>query len=495
MPEVGRHENPESEFKIEHRTTILRDQQGKPVAELNYELRDDLSHLGVWTLEKLSFKSPDGNREIRLDEILLVGETKILISKVRLENYHYSPVESSVLAPPLESGLDIGVLLHELGHAVQSREEQWQKYSAGYEIRASSVRKYPESALLDAINALEKLRDEESLVAVPSEVAQELIENKNIFLKADRSTNWREGGHSAFEEQMKLKDEFIHEHFPATKQDLDGWINTLESGDETVLEELKRVGIFLSSLEDRTFVPDYHDLDQHDSSSDADRAKILKDPQEMRRIQIDVLRQLRDALFSEPNDETPESNALFYIPRPHGDQVFVEFTVDSHHRIRANIPFRLTATQDEYQEFARQMSELEEKQIKLARAYKQLQADNERLYQNTLDLFLANEDVLARDLERPRKMIERDATRRALVWLRELKQKHGIDLTGIFEFSEASNARLNLAERDVELEVIESLENAPSISKDLFASLRTYKAGKGQMTKQEKRKISRPKNL
>jgi DsbC/DsbD-like thiol-disulfide interchange protein len=141
------------------------------------------------------------------------------------------------------------------------------------------------------------------------------------------------------------------------------------------------------------------------------------------------------------------------------------------------------------------MSELEEKQIKLARAYKQLQADNERLYQNTLDLFLANEDALARDLERPRKMIERDATRRALVWLRELKQKHGIDLTGIFEFSEASNARLNLAERDVELEVIESLENAPSISKDLFASLRTYKAGKGQMTKQEKRKISRPKNL
>lgn len=488
-------QSPEAEFTIEHRTSEIRDQKGELVVILEMELRDYPSRIGVFKLENLVFKSVDGQNSVRLQDLVPFSDTKILINKVRKNNYSSNPVNHEVSAPPMETGLDIGVLFHELGHAVQDTDERWSKYRFTNGIYAASVRNYPQTSLFDAIGLLESMKTDELLTAVDPDVAQQLINNRNEFSKESKVGSWRDGGYNFHEQKIKLQDDFLSEHFGATKVDLDSWISRLVAGDDTAFEEMKQVGIFLTSIEDCSY------LKSDDVQLKTVQEQIKNDPNELRRVQIDALRQLRDALFVPLGDDTARQNIWIRIKKPSDEMVFAEANTDFSRGLTFNFPIRLTASLEDYSDFIRQTDELDEKHIQASEAYKLRNQAQDQLYRRTLELFLANEQPLIVDLDRPHKMIERDATRRALVWLRELKQKYSIDLTGAISGNsiaahwQDSVSELGEEERSEYEQQIEKFDANPSISADLFLALRTYDAGKGQMKKEEKRKIKVPKKL
>ncbi len=491
LPEQG----PEAEFTIEHRTSEIRDQKGELVVTLEMELRDYPSRLETFQLENLVFKSLDGQKNIRLQDLVPFGETKILISKTRINNYHCNPIKNIVLGPPLETGLDIGILFHELGHAIQDTEEYWFKYRNGYEVDASKVRNHPQSSLLGAINLLKLMKADGSLIATNKETAQQLINNRDEIIKESETGSWRDAGYDIHEQKMNLQNNFLSEHFGATKVDLESWISRLVAGDDSAFEEMKQVGIFLTSIEDHSY------LEPDDDQLRIIQEQIKNDAKELLRVQIDALRQLSDSLLVPLDDDTIRQHIWISINKPSDDRIFAEVNTEFAKGLAFNFPIRLTASIEEYSDFIRKANELDEEQIRASEAYKSRKESKEQLYQQTLELFLINEEDLVIDLDRPRKMMERDATRRALVWIRELKQNYGIDLTGMMNGAGITTNLMNKFEGLSEEEIqeytreIEKFDANPSISGDLFLALRTHGAGKGQMKKEEKRKISVPEKI
>lgn len=75
----------------------------------------------------------DGARtEIDMLALAVPHGVEVVASDVPLANYHYEDEARRAFVPPLETPLDVGVLLHELGHAEQHGEERFKKITPLY---------------------------------------------------------------------------------------------------------------------------------------------------------------------------------------------------------------------------------------------------------------------------------------------------------------------------------------------------------------------------
>src|SRR5688572_12271725 len=133
------------EAEVTRRSFEYRDIEGKVLGKAEIELEGPEIELEYRTAKG---KEPGRGRKLRsfvirgekdgkpteLDMMAMANPNgvEVISSTEHLENYHYADDAKRALAPPLETATDVGVLLHELGHADQYHEERFAKITPLY---------------------------------------------------------------------------------------------------------------------------------------------------------------------------------------------------------------------------------------------------------------------------------------------------------------------------------------------------------------------------
>ncbi|MSR85003.1 hypothetical protein EXS71_01000 [Candidatus Uhrbacteria bacterium] len=76
-----------------------------------------------------------GDEKIAVDVLEMANpyRVQIIVAEQREENYFYSSKGKTAFVPPQETPLDLGIALHELGHAAQYREKDCESLALLYE--------------------------------------------------------------------------------------------------------------------------------------------------------------------------------------------------------------------------------------------------------------------------------------------------------------------------------------------------------------------------
>lgn len=80
-------------------------------------------------------------KKIDLLHHIKIDTTEIFISSQRLSSYDYDNDANRIVVPPLETLTDIGVFLHEAGHAKQHEEKRFEKVADLYKIEKDIFKK------------------------------------------------------------------------------------------------------------------------------------------------------------------------------------------------------------------------------------------------------------------------------------------------------------------------------------------------------------------
>jgi len=198
-----------AEAKGEQRESVretyeYRDAEGKLVCKAEAEYGElgpnDAEGFGpgYFGVEKISGRLLKGLKltgekgEIDLVELAKVQGVKIIVSDKRLKNYVYlekggklvdsegaSPEKNDrVVVPPLENLLDVGVMLHELGHAAQYNDEGFSVIKDFYGLGKQSVESVSLGVLDEIMSALPETQA----------LAPMLAEFKSLLKKVDSKT-------------------------------------------------------------------------------------------------------------------------------------------------------------------------------------------------------------------------------------------------------------------------------------------------------------------
>lgn len=109
--------------------------------------------------------------QVRVDVLGLANPhgVEVVVADEYLENYSYTDRKKRALSPPLNTPLDVGVLLHELGHADQFHERRFEKLVPLYASERSKEKLTPAGVkrvvdgVMDAIPNLAAYVDREAL--------------------------------------------------------------------------------------------------------------------------------------------------------------------------------------------------------------------------------------------------------------------------------------------------------------------------------------------
>lgn len=439
-----------AEAKGEQRESIretyeYRDAEGKLVCKAEAEYGElgpndaeglDPGHFGV---EKISGRLLKGLKltgekgEIDLVELAKVQGVKIIVSDKRLKNYMYlekgaSPEKNDrVLVPPLENLLDVGVMLHELGHAAQYNDEDFSVIKNFYHLGKQSV----DSVSLGVLN--------EIMSALPETqaLAPMLAEFKSLLKKVDSKT--AEIFHKESEifslERGLMKDvtELMDRTLPF-KRELE------ESNYDSKAEArkaLETMGITVSdekpeALEKRQGKP--VTLEELLEEEDKPPPPLCEDD-----LSADGLHAIHNALFRSFPIDTAQ---IDYDAAAHSLRlrlpVYLSYDMGKR-SMSLKVPFSpedFAALREMRQTAARKIATA---QVEIARLEEEVAAARNRMKAlSTLDEF-------KRLINMPRRVMERDATRRAFQWLRKVKQATGAD---VFSQIKADAAHLKLIRKD-----------------------------------------------
>lgn len=121
--------------EVQTREFILRNREGEPVAKMVLEGRQDKKNKDFFVLYKLEFGTPEGERKVELSELTGIHKATVFLARfpeIGYTHFKHKTAGDVVIAPPPESALDIGALLHELGHVAQSYDPDWLPYDGFY---------------------------------------------------------------------------------------------------------------------------------------------------------------------------------------------------------------------------------------------------------------------------------------------------------------------------------------------------------------------------
>ncbi|MBI2483063.1 hypothetical protein HYV74_02680 [Candidatus Uhrbacteria bacterium] len=444
--------HPESESEIIRRTVEYRDAHGtlQCTAELEYERKDrpvaemverktgdnTKSEQIAWgraqRVRSLVLVRP-GTSE-RVDLLAMANPHKVPVYQVteRLGNYWYDLLGKEVVVPPLETPVDIATLLHELGHADQYQDPRLQELvisarwdqpkipSLNHVNHARDVRatlaalpstlvgELPDAAALDAVEAAVQREDDyqKEMRAEENQMEQQVrratrmlqaIATRELFSPEARDAmvhRWE-----ATEEQERQRFQGDDAGWWEFQQEDLGWWQFKQS----IVADLELSGfVFAESL-------------GKEGALQTDRSPLSRESIGS----VDDARQLLRTL-------TMLSTLNATHERRDG-KIWIQYTMPGFVQFMG-VMIRLCVGDDpQYQDLVREQAAAEAKMEDWDRREPERKAKLEMLREDFATQWRAAK--LDHLLELPTRIKERDATRRAFQWMREIRTEHGIDLT------------------------------------------------------------------
>jgi hypothetical protein len=389
----------------------------------------------------------------------------VVSSTENLENYHFDDGKDLALVPPLETPLDVGVFLHELGHADQHHEDRFRKIAPLYGRSKSAASgegtlSYPAlSELLEAV--VEAVPD-----AAKALDTDELEQLRRLEDRRQDELSRKARFERSLDEQLVFRSGELQDFLSAAMEDKGLDLGKLlEECKETADDERHvfpplvaspRVAALVAKLEDAgvMFQERYRDegLDRKQW-----RPEDLRFPSErelpaapLSALSITTGDQAKSVLEAIMEAKAHETELLYDVAAeelvmrlkflPAGGQAAEGqpgVTKRSFGQARV-LAVRVGVDHDAFERYAGQR-ENADRQVRLLEektdaAWRDAQKTAE--LQQLLIRELAIDDIAAL----PTRMMERDATRRALQWLRSVRQRAGIDLLAPHRVSRESLA-------------------------------------------------------
>ncbi len=434
--EVSEHKTETSAQERQTTPEIIRslktwkDKKGEPICEVESVLEGDpctVSNIvgNANKLKSLVLRGLKDGKPIEIDVLAMTGAmgekptvSGIYVAEKRQSNHYFSNESKSVTSPPLETPADLGILLHELGHAKQATEDRFQEIGKEYG-RSIQNMESPEQrqAMLESWKK-----------SMPD------IDIKQLEI---RLSVWDMLRTKVFEEQKKqalakeavakIKNELDVKRFESLMRDpsFRAFYTDLEalrsgSSSEVIDAFYKKHGVMFESL--GTPFPFAFPGETRGVKPSAAEQATLESREGVASL-FDVLR--RPSFHADPGLEpqatfSPSELALKFqlMVTQHDDKTGSEISA---RELLMRLPLKsegvITATPEE--------STLNENWIAAqTTAAEQMKQTAEAT--SAMFGYLAETGLLG-TLDLPRKLLERDANAKAMIWLRKLQQQ-GVDL-------------------------------------------------------------------
>lgn len=359
----------------------------------------------------LSFvvKGPKGTCEV-LSLPKLKGVKVVVVDGERLMPYSFFDAQDFASSPQLNSPSDIGICLHELGHAEQYSEDYYRDL---YEVKPWNLvaRSDVDSGDLPAIfERIPKSQEWSQFIEKGISNIENIGKEEQNLLK--RLSEAKEAYFKDKIDKLKARSAYLSGLLPFSAQDLKNLADDNALSDDGLRQSLERFGF--------TFM-----------QSDWNEGELRG-----------VVRQIEKQLF---NDYSSYNNRhLRHLVAKGVSLMMIEVSMDHDTQTATckiilndgGVAFlKLKFTQNGQQEFIG----LEQERIK-AEIDGKIQL--EKVESELMDLRRNKKETLDDLIRLPARVMERDATKRALLWMRKIKQMTGVDLlrgeNGALKFLEES---------------------------------------------------------
>lgn len=459
-------------------------------------MKDGTEAMGRKVLSFVLRGEKDGSpTEVDMLALAAPDGVEVLSSEVPLANYHYEHHTGRAVVPPLETPLDVGVYFHELGHAEQHREARFEKITPLYgSAKPIAAGERPMIALNSFLELIDAVTD-----AVPDARAVFDAEAREQLgrLRERRQTAFdrKSAAERALDEQEMLRNQELRELLTdgiAARIDLGGIADRArkaamsESHPVPPLQPSEAVRKVRAELEAAGFrFEESKDVTaqlavemKRGEGFDADASKE-KNP--VRRRDVTTGEQVAALVDAITRARAAEVDLRYDRA---AQKAFVGMTVDLPHVGKRRMHVELALPEDAYDRYAKLrrgadaiVHDLEER---CDTAYEELTSSDQAV-KHLLDA------VNLRDVAAlPTRMMERDATRRALRWLRKIRDEAGVNLLvpHLVQPERLVGGRPAAAERDCVSSTADSMEAGnvgdveTTVVEDLRKALESYGAAR-----------------
>jgi len=394
-------ETREPKEQSEHRKSLVN-AEGEPVGDVlvRYvegeklgEYPEDSRRVGEIFLEK------DGKKVNALELANLPADVAVYVTDDVDGRFSYDPKNKRILAPNIHDATDFATLFHEIGHAVQGTEDRYHAIAEVGEFRNSPGA--PEGFRATASSM--------EFVELGTETAERMKAWKEFARPiAEKYTAALEGNRTAREEYESMR--------KASAEALKGVIRKACGPERFAFGEM--------SAENRTLASNKDILSVHGGEWTFVRTMRYTEQKTVRPVDYDsnyakLLAQ--EVLFH--GESFPDASIVVDGAAAVLKGASVDVSFDAKFVADIDLPASVTSSE----EFAKVLEMYGKRDAAKERRQtswdESLQAKKE--YETLANTYPEIQDVLMQTV----RGMERDATRRAFVNLRNLKQEHGIDLT------------------------------------------------------------------
>lgn len=231
---------------------------GKAIVEMSQEDAEGLEGIKGKMLKSFRLEGERDGKLTSIDVLKLANLHKTKIILVRGANYSSSFDKRDIIAPPLESPIDVAILLHELGHTDQEQDEKIEglsdfyglKTQRSYTLREEGVAQEKTverlaQTIIKAMPATEEVIKRMLLNDNFSELIKIQTEKQDIFLEMNKARNaWKEKSERVSHVQQYLRDDdFLSKLTEEEHQELKNNFDNLQREAEalsSILREAER---------------------------------------------------------------------------------------------------------------------------------------------------------------------------------------------------------------------------------------------------------------
>lgn len=440
--------------------------------------------------------SPDANRDIEGREIRsfrIVGpkgeidilafispSPTVLVSKERSKDYFNGP--DGLVVPPLESPLDVGVMLHELGHEAQKQESQFLTIQEGSAMRRTQFAA-PTSEDLEKLISLfpdvqERVKPEDLLRLKDLEEQRDRVKSEIFGL--ERKGNMLERRRNGLlNRELRSTMPFSYDEIRKIERELSTQAEDTE--EQRMYEKLQALGIIRMDAIHEPSGP---------AAMTVEHTGILKEPkrptEQSPYAPLSLIKECRVLTALERQSFSWDNLDLTYddTAKKMTAQIRISTRETALHSSAPlfHATISMNANKEQYEKILATRTEFQDEEKELMQAEKNAQHQTEQIAK---DIYSQLDSINAYDLMHlPTRILERDATRRAFGWLRQIRKQTGADLfkpviakrSELLANSENSCAQ-SMGQDDSEAEPSESATVA-DVRSQMKAALRSYGAEK-----------------
>ncbi|GEM_PF-3980601 len=396
----------ESEYRLEEKEIGVLEVAYHPGGTLiATSIQGEPTYLHVREVEDIFLTPPRGSKQERVSllDFKEIPYVRIYVPLERQENYMYvkpDDAEPYVLVPPLESTVDLFILLHELGHVAQEEDEEFKKVMG-------LIPNYVSRRGIGPVKQFGPLKKvPQALPDLPYQLTDAMIE---AIDRIDAISKHESG--------------ILQSHL-AEVQELEG--ERVELMDE---EEAEVEDVIKTLIGNAISLPELFDL--HQEFSDRWQQKSSR-PDQLRELEQEYLADLktRGVIMSRRLCD-PHRNPFQYllnqpisIGRLESGAKGLRVSFDRYGEILLFDPnMRVEKGQEEFAG-GRTVEDVDTRLEDLKKAIATSMAHMEEATKDAQEMLIAIKPIEAF----LRKMLERDASGRALKWIHEVKRK-GIDIS------------------------------------------------------------------